>query len=98
MRNPFATGFGPTNVHRKWIKGSGLKLWGINPDDLKGKMPAFLPDVDVVREDFADYLGEVAAFDHAVGLLVDMLKEKGLYENTLIVISGGPWASGIYEW
>ncbi|MDE0576669.1 MAG: sulfatase-like hydrolase/transferase, partial [Opitutales bacterium] len=29
---PFAYWFGPTNVHRKWIKGSGKKLWGIDPD------------------------------------------------------------------
>src|SRR5262245_8854592 len=31
---PFCYWFGPTNVHRKWIKGSGKALWGINPDDL----------------------------------------------------------------
>ena len=45
------TGFGPTNVHRKWTKGSGKKLWNIDPDHLEGKMPAFLPDVHAVRED-----------------------------------------------
>lgn len=55
---PFAYLFGPTNVHRKWTKGSGKALWNIDPDDLKGKMPAFLPDVHEVRQDFADYLGE----------------------------------------
>ena len=60
---PFAYWFGPTNVHRTWIKGSGKKRWGIDPDDLKGKMPAFLPDVHEVRQDLADYLGEIAAFD-----------------------------------
>ena len=38
---PFVYWFGPTNVHRKWIKGSGKELWGIDPDKLKGKMPAF---------------------------------------------------------
>src|SRR5688572_7958856 len=36
---PFCYWFGPTEVHRKWIKGSGKKLWGIDPDSLKGKMP-----------------------------------------------------------
>ena len=60
---PFAYWFGPTNVHRKWIKGSGNNLWGISPDSLRGKLPPFLPDVHEVREDFADYLGEVMAFD-----------------------------------
>jgi arylsulfatase A-like enzyme len=30
---PFAYWFGPTNVHRKWTKGSGKKLWDIDPDE-----------------------------------------------------------------
>ena len=85
---PFAYWFGPTNVHRKWIKGSGKELWGIDPDQLKDKMPAFLPDVHAVRQDLADYLGEIAAFDAALGILVDELKKRGEYENTLIVVSG----------
>ena len=85
---PFAYWFGPTNVHRKWIKGSGKKLWGIDPDKLKGKMPAFLPDVHEVREDLADYLGEIAAFDAGLGIMIEELKKAGEYENTIIVVSG----------
>ena len=85
---PFAYWVGPTNVHRKWTKGSGLKLWGIDPDDLKGKMPGFLPDVHAVRQDLADYLGEIAAFDAGLGLLIEELKKAGEYENTIIVVSG----------
>ena len=85
---PFAFWFGPTNVHRKWTKGSGKKLWDIDPDGLKGKMPAFLPDVHAVREDLADYLGEIAAFDAGLGILIEELKKAGEYENTLIVVSG----------
>ena len=85
---PFAYWFGPTNVHRKWIKGSGKKLWGIDPDELKGKMPAFLPDVHEIREDLADYLGEIAAFDAGLGILIENLKKAGEYENTIIVVSG----------
>lgn len=85
---PFLYWFGPTNVHRKWQKGSGKALWGLEPDSLKGKMPAFLPDVPEVREDFADYLGEVQAFDAALGLLMAKLEAIGELENTLIVVSG----------
>ncbi len=85
---PFCYWFGPTNVHRKWVKGSGQDLWGISPDSLKGLLPPFLPDVPVVREDIADYLGEVQAFDAALGILLDELQEAGQLENTLIVISG----------
>ncbi|TLD70398.1 sulfatase [Phragmitibacter flavus] len=85
---PFTFWFGPTNVHRKWIKGSGNALWNIDPETLKGKLPAFLPDVPEVREDVADYLGEIQALDAAVGLLLMKLEAIGELDNTLMVISG----------
>ncbi|MDE0934703.1 MAG: sulfatase [Mariniblastus sp.] len=91
---PFAYWFGPTNVHRKWTKGSGKRLWKIDPDLLKGKLPQFLPDVPEVRQDFADYLGEVNAFDTALGILIDELKVAGVYNNTLIVVSGDHGPAG----
>jgi N-sulfoglucosamine sulfohydrolase len=85
---PLCYWFGPTNCHRKWTQGSGKELWGLNPDDLKGKMPSFLPDVHVVREDFADYLGEAMAFDAALGVLIEELDRIGELDNTLIAVSG----------
>ena len=91
---PFCYWFGPTNVHRKWIKGSGKDLWGIDPNSLQGKMPDFLPDVPEVRQDLADYFGEIAAWDAAVGALLDELEKANLTENTLIVISGDHGAPG----
>src|SRR5262249_20236200 len=83
-----------TNVHRMWEKGSGKALWGIEPDALKGKLPPFLPDVPEVREDFADYLGEIQAFDAYVGVLLARLEEAGELDRTLIVISGDHGAPG----
>ncbi len=91
---PFCYWFGPTNVHRKWIQGSGKKLWNIDPDALQGKMPPFLPDVPEVREDVADYFGEIAAFDAALGLLLKRLEEIGELDRTLVVASGDHGAPG----
>ena len=85
---PFCYWFGPTNVHRRWIKGSGKAHWNMNPDELKGKMPPFLPDVHAIREDLADYLGEAQGFDMALGVLIEELKKIGEFENTIIVVSG----------
>lgn len=85
---PFCYWFGPTNVHRKWIRGSGKALWNIEPDLLKGKLPPFFPDVPEVREDFADYLGEVQALDASIGIMLKKLEEIGELDSTLIVISG----------
>ena len=91
---PFCYWFGPTLVHRKWTKGSGKDLWGIEPDDLKGRLPKFLPDVHEVRQDFADYLGEVQAFDTALGLILKRLEAMGELDKTVVVISGDHGAPG----
>jgi N-sulfoglucosamine sulfohydrolase len=91
---PFCYWFGPTNVHRQWVQGSGKALWGINPNALQGKMPPFLADVSEVREDLADYFGEVQAFDAALGVLLKRLEEIGELDNTLVVVSGDHGAPG----
>ena len=91
---PFCYWFGPTNVHRKWVAGSGKKLWGIDPDELKGKMPPFLPDVPIVREDMADYLGEAMAFDGMLGVVLERLEKLGEIDNTIVVVSGDHGAPG----
>lgn len=85
---PFFYSFNPTNTHREWVRGSGKKLWGLDPDKLKGKLPPFLPDNEVVREDVADYLGEAMAYDQACGVIIDELERMGELDNTIIVISG----------
>lgn len=87
--------FGSTTTHRRWTKGSGKALWGIEPDSLKGKLPPFLPDVPEIREDVADYLGEVQAFDAYIGVLLKRLEETGELDNTLIVISGDHGMPGV---
>ncbi len=93
--SPFCYWFGPTNTHRKWTAGSGKQLWNIDPGALQGKLPAYLPDVETVREDFADYLGEVQAFDAGLGVLIEELKRIGAYENTILVVSGDHGIPGV---
>ncbi|MDR1962406.1 MAG: sulfatase [Planctomycetaceae bacterium] len=85
---PFCYYFGPTNTHRTWEKGSGKALWDMNPDNLKGKLPKFLPDVPEVREDFCDYLGEVLALDAVLERFLKKLEEIGELDHTVIVMSG----------
>ncbi|WP_092046966.1 sulfatase-like hydrolase/transferase [Planctomicrobium piriforme] len=92
---PFCYWFGPTNTHRKWTAGSGKKLWNIDPDSLKGKIPKDLPDVPEVREDLADYLGEVQAVDAGLGVLLDELEKTGELDNTLIIVSGDHGIPGV---
>ena len=92
---PWHYWFGTTTTHRMWIKGSGKKLWGIEPDSLKGKLPKFLPDVPEIREDVADYLGECQAVDAYVGVLLKKLEEAGELDKTVIVLSGDHGMPGV---
>ena len=85
---PFCYWWGPVNTHRVWERGSGKALWGLDPDNLKGRMPDFLPDVHEIREDFADYLGEVQAVDAGIGIILEELEKAGELDNTLIIVSG----------
>ena len=85
---PFCYWWGPTNTHRTWELGSGQALWNISPDQLSGRLPAFLPDVHTIREDAADYLGECLAVDAGLGILLEELERIGELDNTLFVVSG----------
>ncbi len=92
---PWLYWMGTTTTHRSWIKGSGKKLWSIEPDALKGKLPKFLPDVPEVREDVADYLGESQAVDAYIGVLMKRLEEAGELEKTVVVLSGDHGMPGV---
>jgi arylsulfatase A-like enzyme len=92
---PFCFWFGPTNAHRFWQRGSGKALWNIDPERLKGLVPPFLPDVPEVREDLADHLGEIQAFDAAIGVILERLAAAGELERTLVVVSGDHGMPGV---
>jgi len=92
---PWLYYFGTTTTHRPWVKGSGKKHWGIDPDALKGKLPQSFPDVSEVREDVADYLGECQAVDACIGVLMKRLEEIGEMGHTVVVLSGDNGIPGV---
>lgn len=51
------------------------------------KIPVWVPDNETVRNDFKDYYAAVKRFDRRVGQCISLLKEKGLYDNTLIIVT-----------
>ena len=50
-------------------------------------VPAFLPDTPETREELAQYYQSCARVDQGLGRLIDILKEAGLYDKTLIVFT-----------
>jgi N-sulfoglucosamine sulfohydrolase len=57
-------------------------------DPKKVALPSFFPDTQLVREDFARYLDEVSRFDLDVGTIIAELQQRGLLNDTLIVVAG----------
>ncbi len=49
------------------------------------RVPPFLPDNPETRAELAQYYQAVSRLDQGVGRLVQLLKEAGQYENTLII-------------
>lgn len=92
---PFFFIYGTINIHRPFVAGSGELLWGIEPDRLRGRLPKFLPDVEDVRRDFADYLGEVQAADAMLGEMLEELEAAGELDRTLVILSGDKGIPGI---
>lgn len=46
------------------------------------------PDTKLVREDLAAHIGEINRLDVRIGQVLDELKKRDLYENTLIIFMG----------
>jgi N-sulfoglucosamine sulfohydrolase len=58
----------------------------VNPAGVK--LPTFLPDTPVVRQDWAEYLAAIEETDAAVGLALAALHDSGEEKNTLVVFLG----------
>jgi N-sulfoglucosamine sulfohydrolase len=72
--------------HRPFPNSDKVKI-RVNPAQVK--LPAFLPDTPVVRQDWAEYLAAVEAADHLVGEGLAALHASGQEDNTIIVCLGG---------
>lgn len=80
---PFSFWVGPTEPHRPFISNVGSTSKVVNLDAIR--IPKFLPDHDEIRRDLADYIYEIQWFDRELAQIIQLLKDRGLYENTVIV-------------
>lgn len=80
----FCFWLGTSEPHRGYENGSGLKT---GKDLSKIVVPSVFPDNEIVRSDIADYLVEIEHFDMMVGRAIATLEERGLLDNTIVVIT-----------
>ncbi|TLX76638.1 sulfatase [Labilibacter sediminis] len=58
----------------------------VNLNDVE--LPPYIADTPETRLDYAKYLDMIEYADNEVGMLIQELKEKGLYDNTIIIFIG----------
>lgn len=81
---PFCFWLGSHDPHRPYFPDL-KKTVEFNKSELK--VPVWLPDNDIVREDLLDYYAAVKRFDQTVEEAIALLKKNGLYDNTLIIVT-----------
>ncbi len=79
---PFFLYFGFNQPHRGW----GDDHEGIDPERLD--LPADWPDLPEVRVDYARYLAELRDLDHGFGLIMKLLEQRGIADNTIVIFMG----------
>ena len=81
---PFCFWFGAHEPHRQYEYGSGVKA---GKQLGSAKLPEFLPDNDITRNDIIDYALEVEWFDTHLDRILKTLERIGGLDNTLIVVT-----------
>jgi N-sulfoglucosamine sulfohydrolase len=86
---PFLMIVGYSDPHRAEQNFGNTRAWpGIarqTYDPAKVIVPAHLPDRPAVRRDLADYYESISRLDSGVGLLLDIVRETGHSDDTLVI-------------
>ena len=81
---PWFFWYGAREPHRRYEYGSGKRVGGKELTDIDS-VPSFWPDNEIIRNDMLDYALEIEFADWHLGQMIDILEERGLLENTIII-------------
>ena len=81
---PFFFWYGGQEPHREYEAGSGQKA-GFSFNKLK--VPSFLASSDVIKGEMLDYALEINLFDTQLGKMLQLLKDTGELENTIVIVT-----------
>lgn len=81
-QKPFFLYFGFNQPHRRFSEDYD----GIDPARLE--LPADWPDLPEVRVDYARYLADVRNLDQGFGMIMKLLEDRGIAENTIVIFMG----------
>lgn len=80
---PFCLWVNFSDPHHVWNAPASYR-----PDPASLKLPAHVPDLPAVREQYADYCAEVNRVDETAGKVLALLDRLGLAKDTLVVFAG----------
>ena len=80
---PFCLWVNFSDPHHVWNAPASYR-----PDPASLKLPAHVPDLPGVREQYADYCAEVNRVDETTGKVLALLDRLGLAKDTLVVFAG----------
>lgn len=83
---PFCFWYGSNEPHRPYEFRSGINKGNKHINEVDHVF-RFWPDNDTVRTDMLDYAFEIEHFDRHLGRMLEILEERGLLENTLVVVT-----------
>jgi arylsulfatase A-like enzyme len=83
---PWSFWYGALEPHRGYEYGSGVARGGKKLADID-RVPGYWPDNETVRNDMLDYAYEVEHFDRHLGRMLQLLEERGLLDNTIIIVT-----------
>jgi arylsulfatase A-like enzyme len=80
---PFCLWVNFSDPHHPWTAPANYR-----PDPATLRLPAHVPDLAGVREQYADYCAEVNRVDETTGKVLAVLDRLGLAKDTLVVFAG----------
>jgi N-sulfoglucosamine sulfohydrolase len=85
---PFYLHMGYADPHRAAQGYANRAYAGVTPtkyDPATLRVPGFLPDNGATRGDLAEYYESVNRLDQGIGMMMDVLKQTGQWDNTMVV-------------
>ncbi len=83
---PWSFWYGATEPHRGYEYGSGVAKGNKKLSDID-RVPGYWPDNEIVRNDMLDYAYEVEHFDRHLGRMLQVLEERSLLDNTIVIVT-----------
>jgi len=83
---PFCFWYGSREPHRAYEFQSGIKKGNMKKETIDHVFK-FWPDNDSIRTDMLDYSFEIEYFDKQLERMLQILEERGLIDNTLVVVT-----------